>query len=227
MSDSSCLINLGERRIVEEILRPRYASVGLPRFGDDSSFVVDADDITGGTLVAHTDPCPETMASHLGYNDLYYAGWLLATINLSDLAASGARPLGFLSSLVLPNDTTVEQFRRLLDGIDECCSQSGTRVIGGNLKEGSRVELTGSAIGVCDAHRVMSRTGCKDGDLVAVIGDLGLFWAGALAKRANMAQDTAEQGGLLRSVLTPQPKIRIGHELAQRTVLSACLDNSD
>jgi len=227
MSDSLCLIDLGERRIIEEILRPRYGSAGVPRFGDDSSFVIDTDHIAGGTLVAHTDPCPEPMAGHLGYNDLYYAGWLLATINLSDLGASGARPLGFLSSLVLPNETTVEQFRRLLDGIDECCSQCGTRVIGGNLKEGPRVELTGSAIGVCDARRAMSRSGCKQGDLVSVIGDIGMFWAGVLAKRSSMTLGTAEQHRLLRNVLTPLPKVKIGHELAQRNVLSACLDNSD
>jgi thiamine-monophosphate kinase len=227
MSDAGCLIDLGERRIIEEILRPRYASTGIPRFGDDCSFVVDADALAHGTLVAHTDPCPETMASFLGHKDLYYAGWLLATINLSDLAASGARPLGFLSSVVLPNDTTVEQFLKLLDGIDECCSQCGTRVIGGNLKEGSRVELTGSAIGLCDGHKAMSRSGCKDGDLVAVIGDLGLFWAGVLAARNNLVPDGSEKSVLLRNVLTPMPKIQIGHELAQRSVLSACLDNSD
>lgn len=227
MGDCRRLIDLGERKIIEEILRPRYASEGVPRFGDDCAFVVNSDLIAGGTVVAQTDPCPEPMASFLGYTDLYYTGWLLAAINLSDLAASGARPLGFLSSLVLPNHTTVEQLLRLLDGIDECCSRCGTRVIGGNLKEGSKIELTGSAIGVCDGKMSMSRSGCKDGDLAVVIGDLGLFWAGVLAVRSGLALDNTEKSVLLRNVLTPMPKIHIGQEIARRGVLSACLDNSD
>lgn len=227
MRDSRRLIDLGERKIIEEILRPRYASEGIPRFGDDCAFVIYADLVAGGTVVAQTDPCPETIASFLGYTDLYYAGWLLAAINLSDLAASGARPLGFLSSLVLPNDTTVEEFLRLLDGIDECCSQCGTRVIGGNLKEGPKMELTGTAIGVCDRRMAMSRRGCTEGDLVVVIGDLGLFWAGVLAVRSGLPLDNAEKNLLLRNVLTPMPKIHIGQELARRGVLSACIDNSD
>jgi len=49
-------------------------------------------------LVATTDPCPEPLVFSLGYTDLYYQGWLLATINFSDLAAAGAEPLGLLVS---------------------------------------------------------------------------------------------------------------------------------
>ena len=91
------LQDLGERRIVEEVLAPRYAAAS-PRFGDDCATVHLRDN---DHLLVTTDPCPPPMSAHLGFPDLYYAGWLLATINLSDLAAAGADPLGLLTSLQL------------------------------------------------------------------------------------------------------------------------------
>jgi thiamine-monophosphate kinase len=220
------LDELGERRIINEILRPRYGSQDSDRFGDDCAFIAEVTTLANGVLVATTDPCPEPMASILGYTDFYYRGWLLATINLSDLAAAGARPLGFLTSLILRNDTTVSQLIRLLDGIDDCCRQNGTKVIGGNIKEGAKVDLTGTAIGLCESGKNLSRHGCEEGDLIVMIGDLGLFWAGVLSVQRQILTESTEPV-LLHNVLTPTPKVSIGQELARRGLLTACLDNSD
>jgi len=221
------LSDLGERRIIEEVLRPRYGRQGVPRFGDDCALVAPGDAVADGILVATTDPCPEPVANHLGYSDLYYRGWLLATINLSDLGAVGARPLGLLTSLILPNELTVSEFSRLLDGIDACCAASGTRVIGGNIKEGRSIDLTATAIGVCPGGACMSRTGANVGDLIAVVGDLGLFWAGVLAAQRQAFPPGIDREVLLRNVLTPMPKVSVGLTLAQNRLLTACLDNSD
>lgn len=222
---SERLEDLGERRIIDEILRKRYGQIEGEHFGDDCAFVAQVSHLTG-RIVATTDPCPMPMASLLGFTDLYYWGWLLATINLSDLAAAGARPLGLLTSLILRNDTHVDDFIRLLDGIDECCSASSTRVVGGNLKEGEKMDLTATAIGICKTDSTLSRTGCKQDDLFVALGDLGLFWAGVLSLRNGLIP-VSEQEVLLRNVLKPTPKVRLAQELASRRLLTACLDNSD
>src|SRR5690348_5822441 len=109
------LSDLGERRIVEEILRPRYDRG--QGFGDDCA-ILDWPGAppAGAQLVASTDPAPRPVAATLGFSDPYYEGWLLATANLSDLAAAGAHPLGLMTSLTLPAATTVHDFTRLLDG---------------------------------------------------------------------------------------------------------------
>src|SRR5437868_5550458 len=120
--------DLGERTIIREILAPRY-SPAAESFGDDCVAIAHAQ----GFVIITTDPCPPPMAMQVGFPDLLYRGWLLATINLSDLAAAGARPLGLLTSLQLPATTPTEDFERLLDGIDECCAEHGTAVLGGNL----------------------------------------------------------------------------------------------
>jgi thiamine-monophosphate kinase len=226
MLDSTRLDELGERRIINEILRPRYGKNASDRFGDDCAVVLQTDALPGRVVVATTDPCPEPVASILGYNDLYYRGWLLATINLSDLAASGAKPLGLLTSLILPNELSVGALTRLLDGIDECCRVSGTRVLGGNIKEGARIDLTATAIGSFPQEKGLSRHGCSAGDLLVIVGDLGLFWAGVTGLKQGVPFEHHE-GELLRNILTPTPKVKVGRAIADKGVLTACIDNSD
>jgi thiamine-monophosphate kinase len=226
MLDSTRLEELGERRIINEILRPRYGKDASDRFGDDCAIVGETDNLPGRVVVATTDPCPEPVASLLGYKDLYYRGWLLATINLSDLAASGATPLGLLTSLILPNELSVGEFTRLLDGIDECCRKSGTKVLGGNIKEGARIDLTATAIGSFAHGRGLSRRGCGAGDLLVVVGDLGLFWAGVVGlKRGVPLEKHPEE--LLRNILTPTPKVKVAQAISDKGLLTACIDNSD
>ena len=220
--DEQRLRDLGERRIIEELLRPRYAGVATS-FGDDCALIA----LPGpGQLVVTTDPCPEPMAALIGFEDLYYRGWLLGTINLSDLAAAGATPLGLVTSLILPAELPVAHFVRLLDGIDDCCHSVETSVVGGNLKEGPRTEVQATAFGVVDGIP-LSRSGCQPGDVVAVIGPVGCFWAGALAVRAGLEIEDSMREELLATVLTPRPQVRAGRALRRAGVLSAAIDNSD
>ena len=217
------LDEMGERRIIEEVLGPRY---GGKWFGDDCAYFPAAMK-AGDLIVGTTDPCPEPMAAMLGYDDPYYRGWLLATINLSDLGAGGAEPLGLLTSLVLPNNFEVGQLLRLLDGIDDCCKECGTEVRGGNIKEGSRVDLSATAIGLLPGGRGLTRGGASVGDTIVAIGDLGLFWTGVLAVQHSLTLSDEEREAALRNVLTPLPKVDIGRALAEARALTACMDNSD
>jgi len=216
------LADLGERRIVREILEPRYTR----RYVGDDCAIAEID--SGWRYLAlTTDPCPEPMAALLGFTDPFYRGWLFATINLSDLAAAGARPLGLLASMVLPRDYLLRDFMRLLDGMDACCSAAGTRVIGGNLKEGQGIDLVGSAVGTCGDWMPLQRAGAHPSDVVVVIGDMGLFWTGVLASQNHLLPPVATDHPLLRTVLTPIPKVAVGVAAAQQSLLSSCMDNSD
>lgn len=219
------LSDLGERQIIAELLAPRYAAG--TRFGDDCATVPLTGVAPDSVLVATTDPCPPPMATAIGFEDLFYTGWLLATLNLSDLAAAGAQPCGVLTSLTMPASTTVAAFERLLDGIDACCAHAGTRVIGGNLKEAPRLDLSATAIGTCPSAELVTRTGGRAGDRIMVIGDVGTFWAGTLAYRAGLIAPGQADHPLLRNVLTPSPKVRVMRQLAASGLLSCAMDNSD
>jgi len=216
------LRDLGERRIVRELLAGRYSGSADP-FGDDCASLVAIP--REATVVASTDPCPPPMAHALGFEDEYYRGWLVAAINLSDLAAAGAVPAGLLSSLILPAEMTVSSFERLLDGIDACCSRVGTAVVGGNLKEGASVDATATAIGYVEEGPALSRRGASPGDLVVCLGELGSFWAGSLMVRGGHQLEEGSQ--LLANVLTPLPKVGVGAALRRAGLLRCGIDNSD
>lgn len=220
MTDNLVLSDLGERRIVEEILRPRYGH-WTDTFGDDCATLT----FDARTLVVTTDPCPYPMAHLLGFNDEYFRGWLLGTINLSDLAAAGATPLGLLTSLVLPASMLLDDFRRLLDGIDDCCRAADTRVIGGNLKDGNEIDVQATAIGSVSGTP-LGRQGTETGDLLLAAGPTGSFWAAVTAIRAGTAP-TDLAPGLLEAVQTPTPQLAFGQELQQSGIRCAVMDNSD
>lgn len=215
------LASLGERRIVDELLRERYQERSRS-FGDDCAQLPVPE---ASRLVITTDPCPEPMASLLGFTDLYYRGWLLATINLSDLAAAGAVPLGLVTSLILPATTPIDHLNRLLDGIDDCCEAADTYVVGGNLKEGLVLDVQATALGAVQGEP-LSRTNSWPGDMVVAAGPTGAFWAAALALRDGAAPNDLP-ASLLATVLTPSPQLAFGQQLQRSGIRCAAMDNSD
>ncbi len=223
MSDDALTLgDLGERRIVHELLAARYESLG-DHFGHDCAPLRAIP--AGATVVATTDPCPPPMAHALGYTDEFYRGWLLAAINLSDLAAAGATPAGLLTSLILPSAMPLSDFDRLLDGIDACCAEVDTMIVGGNLKEGPAIDASATAVGYVEHGEPLSRRGARSGDTIIAIGELGSFWAGALTVRAGRRIE--EHDPLLRSVLAPVPKVRVATDLHRCGLLRCAIDNSD
>ena len=169
---------------------------------------------------------PSSDAEILGFGDLYYRGWLLATINLSDLAAAGATPLGLLTSLILPSELQVADFIRLLDGVDACCRANGTTVLGGNLKEGKQIDVQATAFGAVSGA-ALSRYGCQAGDLICIAGPAGAFWAGTLSQMGHVNLPDGVLEGLLETVLTPMPQLMFGRALQTAGLRAAVMDNSD
>ena len=216
------LEEIGERRLVKEYLTPRYGEA-VPNFGDDAAIFPPFE---RGVVVATTDPCPEPAATLIGDQRPELFGHLLATINLSDLAAVGAEPLGMLISLELPGETDVCDFLRILDGIDRCCEEVGTNVRGGNLRDARRRAATGVALGVCDTPP-MTRSGALPGDLVIVFGSMGLAWARVLSERQGVRL-TADQLARTEATLTwPKAQVRLGKLLRKSGLVHACTDASD
>jgi thiamine-monophosphate kinase len=94
-------------------------------------------------------------------------GWRAAAVNLSDLAASGAVPLGLLVSLALPPDTVLTDVLAFYEGIAE----TGVAVVGGDTTAAAEVVVSVTAVG--RSARVPGRAGALPGDLLVVTGPLG------------------------------------------------------
>src|SRR5258707_7017553 len=119
---------LGERRIVDELVRPRFPSSNvIVGIGDDCAVLPPAkpDEL----LVFTTDPCPIPVICLLGETDFYHYGRMTVLINVSDLAAMGARPLGLLISTVMPEDMLIADYERFLDGAAEASAEWSCPVV--------------------------------------------------------------------------------------------------
>ena len=148
-------------------------------------------------------------------------GWKLMAVNLSDLAAKGATPVGALLSLSLRGDDDWEM--RFLDGVEAAAETYGMPLIGGDtiaLPQGTSRVLGLTAIGRAGSA-VPSRQGARPGDALWVFGTIGESAAGL----AQLKRDPAATGALVDIYRRPIPLLRVGQLLAP--VATASMDVSD
>ena len=110
---------------------------------------------------------------HFPENMSYFnMGFKSVTVNVSDLAAMGAEPLGFLLAIAIPKDLELESFKKISDGVLSACDYYSIPLIGGDTNEASEIIISGTALGSCDEPLMMDNYSI--GDVVAVTGDIGL-----------------------------------------------------
>ncbi|MCK7517212.1 MAG: AIR synthase related protein [Ignavibacteriales bacterium] len=107
------------------------------------------------------------------YSDPYQIGWMSVMVNMSDLAAVGASPLGIVISQILPKDISDDFLSKLQNGINDACIKCGTFVLGGDTNFGDELIISGCAIGTVEKGKYLKRVGCKAGDKIYVTGKVG------------------------------------------------------
>lgn len=231
MANGQRLGDLGEQHILSSIVFrsiERSAS-GAGALGDDCAVVGLPEAIAGSSLVATIDPCPHPLVFELFDHDYSHFGWMTMVINLSDLASMGAEPAGILISTVMPNDMSVDDYQAFWNGVIEASDTWACPVLGGNIKDGARFSAEGAAFGWCTDNHVMRRSGSSAGDLVYVIGDMGLFWAAVLhgtrGKALRLSQAELKQAR--RALYRPVPRLKEGKKLAESGLITTCMDASD
>ncbi len=157
----------------------------------------------GDDLVATQDALVEGVHFNLEWLSWRDLGWRVAAVNLSDLAASGAKPEALLVTLALPRSASVADVVELYEGIAE----AGVPVVGGDTTSATSVMISVTALG--RSPRVPGRRGARPGDLLVISGPLGA--AGAAFRR--------------RAYVRPPVRIEEGRTLA--ATAHALMDISD
>jgi len=210
------LDDLGERGAIEVPKRifDRGHPIGI---GDDCALVEWGDQylLITTDVVSQRAHLPPTATA-------YQIGWFLVASNLSDVAAMGGYPLGFVAALALPRSMDVNYLRELARGMDECAKEFGIAILGGDTKEAGEMTLAGTAFGRVRKDRVLLRTGAKPGDAVVVTGDLGR--AGWGARQIRAAVDVVRATELL---VRPKPRVEEGKLFAESGAVTSCMDISD
>ena len=155
------LAELGEHGLLRE-LEARGLAIGIEH---------DAAALEAG-LVVTQDALVQDVHFRLDWTSWHDLGYKAAAVNLSDLAASGARPRGLVVSLGAPPDTAVADVLALDEGLNE----PGVDVVGGDTVRAERVYLSVTALG--RSERVPGRAGARPGDALVVTGPLGGSAAG-------------------------------------------------
>jgi thiamine-monophosphate kinase len=150
------LSELGELGLLAELERRGLAE----QIGDDAA------ELEPG-LVVTQDSLVEGVHFRLDWLSWRELGFRAAAVNISDLAASGARPEALIVSLSLPIETELDDVLELYAGIAE----TGVPVRGGDTTSAATVFMTVAAVG--RSERVPGRAGALPGDQLVVTGPLG------------------------------------------------------
>ena len=154
-------------------------------------------------------------------------------VNLSDLAAKGAEPLGFLLGLALPPDWAADWLAAFAQGLGEDAARFACPLLGGDtVKTPGPLTLSVTALGSVPQGRMVRRQSARAGDLLYVsgsIGDAALGLRLRLGAAADVswiaALDDAGRAHLAARYLLPQP--RLGLRGALLDCASAAMDISD
>lgn len=201
----------------------RYFTRSAPRddvllgIGDDAA-VIDCDGptaVTVDTLCRGTHFPDDFPAEALGHRIL--------AVNLSDLAAMGARPRWATLSLTVER-ADLDWFEAFADGLFALAERFGVALVGGDLCRGP-LSASLQLLGSFDGDARLTRGGARVGDDIYVTGTLGDA-AGGLALMTAAAADRGAAAAELRARFEkPSPRVAAGLELAP--IATAAIDVSD
>tara|TARA_Y100001934_G_scaffold262970_1_gene338031 strand:- start:305 stop:1309 length:1005 start_codon:yes stop_codon:yes gene_type:complete len=172
--------------------------------------------------------CQDTLVENVDFRCRWASpqdlGHKLAAVNLSDLAAMGAKPLALTVSLSLPPQTSLADMMAILRGSAQCAQRYGAQVVGGDLSstDGPMV-VSASALGFVSPKLVLKRGKARIGDYILVSGTLGAAAAGLNLLELNRSGPRA----LIQRQLRPLPQVELGGLLSRHRGVNACTDISD
>lgn len=153
-------------------------------------------------------------------------------VNLSDLAACGAKPLACLMALSLPAGMDEPWLAGFARGFLSLAEASGCPLIGGDTTRaavGGRFSVSVTVMGeVPDEASILRRRGAKAGDDIWVSGRLGAAALGVALRSGRLPPSAVADQAIapaFKALDYPQPRVALG--LALRGLASACIDISD
>ena len=212
-----------EDRLIARFFQPIATHPGALGLSDDAAFitpppgcdlVLKTDAIVGGVHF-FADDSAHTVASKA------------LRVNLSDLAAKGARPLGFLLSLALPKDVGDEWLSDFAQGLRGDAVLFDCPLFGGDTdRTPGPITISIAMFGSVPEGSMVRRAGAKPGDRVFVSGTIGDASLGlALRNAAGWKLTEPQRQHLVSRYLLPQPRNALAE--AVRTHASAAMDISD
>jgi thiamine-monophosphate kinase len=209
-------------------------TAGLPQssqvllgVGDDAAVLaIEGEEI----LVATCDAQVEGTHFRLSNIDPHDLGRRVLAVNLSDIAAMGAKPRFALISLLLPPTLNATTLDGIYAGLREEAARFDVAIVGGNIaRNAERLIIDITLLGTGQRHHLLQRNNAKVGDAVMVTGHLGSAAAGLLLLEDQILASKItpdKQAAALAAQHTPIPRLEAGQWLAQHDIATG-IDVSD
>jgi thiamine-monophosphate kinase len=214
-------VALSESALIERFFRACGAQRGdvTLGIGDDAALLTLGQ---GSDLVATTDTLVEGV--HFPRNcPPASVGHRALAVNLSDLAAMGARPRWALLALTLP---TAEEpwLSEFAAGLGALAREHRVALVGGDTTRGP-LTVTLQLLGAVASGSALTRSGATAGDVLFVSGTPGDAAAGLALEEGRLAAPAEARSYLRERFLLPTPRVALGERLCG--FASACIDVSD
>ena len=217
----------GEDRLIQRFFRPLARDPAALDLADDAAVIAPPQ---GADLVLTTDGVIEGV--HFFPDDPADAIARKALrANLSDLAAKGATPLGFLLSLALNDKADEKWLASFAAGLGADAEAFGCPLLGGDTDHTpGLLSVSISAFGHLPHGTMVKRSGARSGDRIVVTGTIGDAALGLALRREPARAERAgltpqERAHLTGRYLLPEPRLALAAAL--RAHARAAIDVSD
>ncbi|MUK39240.1 hypothetical protein GNP82_16950 [Aliivibrio fischeri] len=219
--------SLGEREVISIIT----GHIGLQNHlykgvGHDAGFLdieVESDEV----LAINTDRSGLNAAVKFGLDDGQCVGDFAISHAVSDIVASGAKPISVAIAMLLPADTEISFLEQVMVGIVDAAKRYGVTITGGDTKKNSEFALVVTACGIAKKTHVLARNTVKADDLLVVTGNLGSFLLGMYAKKNDLPLTLIESIVIDKALIEQRPPFDLGLKLSGTGLMNACTDISD
>ncbi|MGM0531774.1 MAG: thiamine-phosphate kinase [Bacteroidota bacterium] len=218
---------IGEFGLIEEVIAPEFRELvnqHLTGIGDDAA-IIPIDEHT--SHIYTTDMLIEKTHFLRDKISPYQLGYKSLSVNLSDIAAMGGKPIGSYLSIGLPKDMEVEWVEEFMKGYKALSEEFHVPLLGGDTTSSEdKIIVNVGVTGEVPAKNIKLRSAAQENDVICLTGKVGDS-AGGLQLILNdlPADNHAEK--LLDQHLTPPPHILEGLWLSEFDEVHAMLDVSD
>ena len=190
------------------------AAILTPPAGED--LVLAADAMVAGVHFLPDDPA-ETV------------GRKLLRVNLSDLAAMGARPLGYLTTLALPGQDSETWLAAFAAGLAEDQAAFDLNLLGGDMtRTDGPATISLTILGAVPSGRRLTRAAARPGERLYVSGGIGDSALGLALLQGRLSHaDQAIRDRLIARYRLPQPRLALGQALLSEGLAASAIDVSD
>jgi thiamine-monophosphate kinase len=221
------MVEDAEQQLIARYFRPLARHPGALGLADDAAVLTPPEGcdlvLKADAIIAGVHFFPDDPADAVGRKAL--------RVNLSDLAAKGAKPIGFLLSLALPTGAADAWLAAFTEGLGADAEHYGCPLLGGDTDSTpGPITVSIAAVGTVPRGGMVRRSGAQPGDAVLVSGTIGDAALGLGLRRdpqwaGRCGLEPRQRDHLLARYLVPEPRLALGEPL--RLHASAAMDISD